>query len=96
MLRQTLAQLIDCELYIVQLFGVVFLGIGLLLRFGLRTVLGMNRMSSDVIDSVLPFLSPTLNVAIIVFIVLGVFMLVVGVLGCAGPCCTVRVLLAVV
>ena len=47
-------------------------------------------------DFELSNLTPTLNVAIIVLIALGVFMFVVGLAGCAGACCSVRLLLAVV
>lgn len=39
-------------------------------------------------------LKPTLNVATIIFIVLGVFMFVIGIVGCVGACCTVKALLA--
>jgi len=45
-------------------------------------------------DITLSDLTPTLNVAVIVLLALGVFMTVVGVAGCAGACCSVRLLLA--
>jgi len=39
-------------------------------------------------------LKPTLNVATVIFIVLGVFMFVIGIVGCIGACCTIKALLA--
>ena len=45
-------------------------------------------------DVALSDLAPTLNVGIIVLWTLGIFMFVVGLLGCIGSCCSARFLLA--
>jgi len=75
----------------VQVFGIVLLVFGLFLKYGVSYLASMllpSALDSD--------LSSSLNVAVYVFVVLGAFMLIVGVIGSVGVCCSVKVALGTV
>ena len=103
----------------VQLFGLLLLGFGLFLKYGLPKIVDMylgsflgqsggNGTLADAgifkdlglvgvtFDDVLSGVNEMLNLIITVHIAVGVFLLAVGLFGCCGACCSVRILLAAV
>jgi len=75
----------------VKVLGILLLVFGLFLKYGVSYLASM--LLSSALDS---DLSSSLNVAVYVFVVLGAFMLIVGVIGSIGVCCSVQVVLATV
>jgi hypothetical protein len=89
-----------------QILGIVFFGGGLFLKFGqtilmsalspmLSSALAQASAAGVSVGSISDF-GGIFDIAAYVLIALGAFSLVVAVLGCAGACCSVKVLLAIV
>ena len=68
-----------------------------MLVFGLFLKFGVSHLASSLLPAALNSdLSSSLDVAVYVFVILGAFMLIVGVVGLTGVCCSLKALLATV